>query len=384
MKKKILLIVPDKLSDFLEKGEITKRYYNPGNLFDEVHIMMTNDDQPDQDPIQKMAGRAKLFIHNYPQPHNFFRKTLGWNLSLIKRWGENVLEKVREINPNIMRCHGAHLNAYLASTIKDRLGIPYIVSLHINPDENFRKSAKTMKDKVIFHCLKKIEKIALSKADLVTPVYEPIVPYLKKMGIEHYKVCYNVLNDQNLIPKENYEIGDVINIASIGRQIPEKNPSQLIKAIAKFRNVHLSLVGNGPIHEELKSLVRQQNLEDRVHFRTSINNDELCNSLSSYDLMALHTDYFELSKVMIESFLVGLPLLLNHRSGLPVPELSDNICLRVNNSVEGYYHGLKKLIDDPNFRAALGQNAYKMAQEKLKPSLCEQAYVDIYKELMIP
>jgi hypothetical protein len=64
--KRLLVIVPDRLSDIAGKGEVQPAYYNPGELFDEVHILMTNDDRPPIEPLQYMVGRAKLFVHNSP------------------------------------------------------------------------------------------------------------------------------------------------------------------------------------------------------------------------------------------------------------------------------------------------------------------------------
>ena len=41
-KKTLLVIIPDRLTNLINKGEVTERYYNPGNLFDEIHLMMTS------------------------------------------------------------------------------------------------------------------------------------------------------------------------------------------------------------------------------------------------------------------------------------------------------------------------------------------------------
>jgi hypothetical protein len=39
---RLMVIISDKLPDLVKKGEITPRYYNPAELFDEVHIVATN------------------------------------------------------------------------------------------------------------------------------------------------------------------------------------------------------------------------------------------------------------------------------------------------------------------------------------------------------
>ena len=62
----LLVIVPDALSAIVKKGEFTERYYNPGNVFDEVHILMTNSDRVDSRDMQRTAGETKLHIHNLP------------------------------------------------------------------------------------------------------------------------------------------------------------------------------------------------------------------------------------------------------------------------------------------------------------------------------
>ena len=64
---RLLVCVPDRITDILVKGEYQPNYYNPGELFDEVHILMTNDDHPGLGALQRTVGRARLFTHNWPE-----------------------------------------------------------------------------------------------------------------------------------------------------------------------------------------------------------------------------------------------------------------------------------------------------------------------------
>src|SRR5262245_5039355 len=61
---RLLVIVPDRVSEWLSKGEVISRYFNPGELFREVHILMINDDRPDVTLMQKLVGEAVLHLHN--------------------------------------------------------------------------------------------------------------------------------------------------------------------------------------------------------------------------------------------------------------------------------------------------------------------------------
>jgi hypothetical protein len=64
--ERLLVIIPDRLS------VVTERYYKPGNLFPEVHILMTNEDRPDPATVQPMVGDAVLHLHNMPRGRKLF------------------------------------------------------------------------------------------------------------------------------------------------------------------------------------------------------------------------------------------------------------------------------------------------------------------------
>ena len=81
------------------KGEVKKRYWNPGDIFDEVHVITLADDDIDPDLVQAVAGRAQLFVHpvGRPQPGNL------WELR------RRVVEVMSQIGPNVIRGHGPFL-----------------------------------------------------------------------------------------------------------------------------------------------------------------------------------------------------------------------------------------------------------------------------------
>ena len=57
----ILLTVPMKV--LYEKGEIKERYYNPCNLFEEVHLISFCDRDIGPEKVQPIVGNARLYIH---------------------------------------------------------------------------------------------------------------------------------------------------------------------------------------------------------------------------------------------------------------------------------------------------------------------------------
>ncbi len=380
--KRLMVIVPDRLSDIIKKGEVTDRYYNPGNLFEEVHVIMTNDDRPDPGAMRRMVGKARLFLHNLPDTRKMFAPTLGWRPWLLGPWAARAVRLAQEVRPAMIRCHGALLNAYAAACIKQALGIPYVVSMHINPDEDVRGRARGWLKRIVTHAQQDIERIGLLNADLVMPVYRPIVPYLERMGVTRYEVCYNVLNQTNLRRKGDYRLHQPVRVLSVGRQFEDKNPDNLIRAVSQLPNVELTLVGDGPYHHYLRDVAMACGIQDRVVFHSSLPNDELCRSLADYDIFATHSEYWEISKSVLEALLVGLPVLLNRRHGEPVPELTEEICMLVPNTTEAYLNALRRLISDDDFREKLGRTAYAHAQAHWSPEKTEAKFVDIYRRIL--
>ena len=385
---RLLVIVPDRISDILTKGEYQPDYYNPGGVFDEVHILTTTDDRPALDQLQRTVGNACLVVDNHPDDLTLVGRRPEWLTGRrLRRWAAGGVEIARKIAPAMIRCHGADWNTYLASRIKAELGIPYVVSLHINPDVNsvrrFLKPDLTPAEARHNRFYDYLEGEALRSADLVMPVYRPILPYLERLGIERVEVCYNVLNKLHLREKADYARHSPARIIYVGRLFDDKDPANIIRAVASLDGVHFTIVGDGPIRPRLEALVAELGLSGRITFRPAVPNDQLCDLLVESDLFAVHTEYWEISKSVLEAVLTGLPVVINRRIGPPVPEFSEGDYLRlVNNTVEDYRAALGELLSDHEARAALGRRAFAHAQANWAPAITEAKVAAIYRRIL--
>lgn len=379
---RLLIINSEEVSAWIEKGEVVPRYFNPGDVFESVDLLLTNDDRPDPQALAVMAGDAPIRVHNLPAGRHLLRWTLGYQPRLMRRWAAGAVNIAKALEPNLVRCYGANINAFAASEIKRKVGLPYAVSLHINPDVDVRGRAGGRVERLKMAALARLERRALLDADLVLPVYEPIVPFLRRIGVERYQVAYNMLNDSGICRKTEYAAGEPFEIVSVGRQIAEKRPADLIRAVARLPATRLTLIGDGPEHELLREVAKSSGAGDRIVFRRSVENAELCRMLPAFDLFATHSEYYELSKAVLEAFVSGLPVLLNRRTGDPVPELTPDICMFCESSTEGYRAGLERLIAEPGLRETLGQAAADHAQGSWSPEATEERLASIYRDLL--
>ena len=374
-----MVIVPDRLSELVAKGEVTARYYNPGELFREVHIVMLNDDHPDPGAVQKMVGGATLHLHNLPPGRRFFLRTLGWRPWLLRLWAAKAVALAREIQPQIIRCHGATHNAFAAAEIKHQLHIPYVVSLHTNPDQNlgisFVERLKRLRaDEVV--------RVGLGNADVVLPVYEGIRPFLERLGLERIELAYNVVNPENIARKSDYSLHDPVKIISVGRQLMGKDPTFLIRAVGEMDRVHLTLIGDGPLHEGLQQFVARNQLGNRVAFMRSLPNQIICQKFPEYDIFAVQNQYWGVPKTIMEGMLAGLPIIMNRPNPVYVPEITHLTALLVDDSLQGFRRGIEELIAESKKREALGRAAANFAWDKWDPAKSEGKFADVYKSIL--
>lgn len=377
--ERLMVIIPHSLSGLVNKGEIVERYYNPGGIFRQVHLVLTNDDKPDTSFVQKMVGDAELHIHNVPLGSHFFLRTLGWRPFLVRKWADKVLEVAREVRPQLIRCHGGFYNAFAASEIKRQLKIPYVVSLHTNPDQSLGLSRA---DRIQWRFLDDVARAGLRNADLVLPVYEGIKSYLKRLSIDRIEVAYNVINPSGIVEKTDYRIEEGAKIISVGRLIEGKSPENIIHAVGGMRGTSLKIVGDGPLYDHLNSIIERKNIGDRVKIIRSLPNDDLCRELADYDIFGVSIEKWGISKTVLEAFLTGLPVITNRPDPRYVPEINSNIALLVDNTPEGYRQGLERLISDDREREQLGREAAQYAWDRWSPAKAEAHYTQIYRTVL--
>jgi glycosyltransferase involved in cell wall biosynthesis len=382
MSGRLLVAVSEAISEWIAKGEVVDRYYNPGDRFDEVHLLLTNDDAPDSRAVQRLVGRATVHVHNLPTDRRLLVRTLGWRPSLLRRWAQGAVEVAQAIRPDLVRCHGAHLNGACALAIRRALGTPVVVSLHTLPDDPAYPPPPDAWARIQATAIRSIARQTLRDADLVLAVYESQVPYLERVGARRIEVVYNLLNGNALRVKDDYVLHDPVRTVSVGRQIAGKDPSNVVRAAAARPHIRLRLVGGGPLESDVRTLVDQLDARERIALAPALPNDELVASLADDDLFVARNDYLGVPKAVLEAMLAGLPIVVNGTSNGPVPELNDGVCLLVEPTAEGFGGGIDRMLEDDDLRERLGRTARAWAERTCLPERVERRVVELYNELL--
>ena len=142
-----------------------------------------------------------------------------------------------------------------------------------------------------------------------------------------------------------------LEFVSVGRLHMQKGYDRLIRVVARLRdegltdNIIIHLYGDGPEEANLKNLITLYNLHDIIVMEGRANNPY--EKIVGKDLFILTSIYEAFGLVIVESMTLKVPVL-----ALESPATNELISnnkngLIVDNSEEGLYQGLKKVISNP-------------------------------------
>lgn len=332
------------------KGEVKKRYWNPGDIFDEVHVITLADDDIDPDLVQAVAGRAQLFVHpvGRPQPGNL------WELR------RRVVEVMSQIGPNVIRGHGPFLQGYYATYAARTLQVPSFVSIHddVSIYRRFWTYGEGYGKITLYQLgLKALgwEQFVYENADRLVPKYQAAARLLRKTRHrDKVQVIYNqIFLDHFADQKPNLLPGERLKIINVGRQFDGKDQRPLIRAL-KNVDAELTLIGQGPLRESYVSTARESGVESRVTFVDRVDNADLPSIFAGHHLFAINIIQPGVCMPVMEAMALGYPIVINEPRWGGEPEVCGPCADVVPGTAHGFTEALKRFIDNPHRVSEIG------------------------------
>jgi len=171
------------------------------------------------------------------------------------------------------------------------------------------------------------------------------------------------------------------NMISVGRFEHVKNQQLLIRALVVVPNAQLYLLGKGVLGKDLRELVEQENLSNRVHFLGFDPNPY--KYLKSADLFVFGSNHEGFPNVLLEAMACGLPILTTNCKSGPdeIMELeqasTDNIMktpygiLTPVGDIDLMAKGMKYFIDHPEYLHSCKKNALQRVKTFEKEGILE-------------
>ena len=103
-----------------------------------------------------------------------------------------------------------------------------------------------------------------------------------------------------------------------GRLADQKRPLDAVTAHARLPDdVHLVVVGDGPLRERVAAAVAASPARARVHLRGLVPHEQVPAHLAHADVLVLPSQYEELGSVLVEAMASRLPVVANRVGGIP-------------------------------------------------------------------
>ena len=180
-----------------------------------------------------------------------------------------------------------------------------------------------------------------------------------------------------------------VNILSVGRFVPKKGFPTLIRALARVNEkgyaFHCDIIGGGPLADELKTLVRELELHEKIRIHSKKSQEELLPYYQSASLFALACevqsdgDRDGIPNVLVEAMAMGIPCVSTSISG--IPELIDhgvNGLLVPEKDIDALAEALIYLLDHPDKARELS----KAARRKVEQEFCARSNIHRIGELL--
>jgi glycosyltransferase involved in cell wall biosynthesis len=168
---------------------------------------------------------------------------------------------------------------------------------------------------------------------------------------------------------------DVFRCGCIARLTRDKGVDVLLKAIASFSDIHLTIIGEGPEEKTLRAYTQEHHLDSRVTFTSDVPLDELYKDLDVLILPSREHDPFGM--VVAEAMAHGIPTICTTQCGIAgYLQPGEALTVRANDA-EALRDALTT-VQEQEIWEALAENGPRIATERFS----SYAMVDTYVALL--
>ena len=359
-----LVAIPnDPIAAYLAKGEIKAGYFNPGDIFDQVHLVTLADEDVAPAEVSQLAGRAELMIHPAGRPRP----------AALPFYFRRLHRLIADLKPDLIRAHNPWLAGSLAVYAARRIKTPSLIYLHIENDQRRRCDPAWR-----YRLVKPLEGYSLSRAEVVVCVSNFVADYARRYGARRMETIYNKVFAEQFRRPAPASLNRPTRLLYVGRLDPQKAPELIIEAVAGLE-VELTIIGDGSERRKLERLAAGESLADRVEFIPAVEHARIQEYYHRADIFALATHYEGFCIPVLEAMAAGLPVVASQTE--PLPEILGGCGLIVDNEAAAFRAAIKRLLADPDLALSLGRKAQVRA-ESLDGRVMEEREVRLYRSLM--
>ena len=173
-----------------------------------------------------------------------------------------------------------------------------------------KTSLKESKDLIRYNTsTKKLKEIIYKTSELLICQSETVSTYYKCVPESKKCVIPNPI-DSSLFPMPAEE-SNPARIVAVGRFTPQKNMTLLVSAFSlianEFKDVTLTIYGEGPKRTEMEEIIRNENLQDRVLLPGA--SSDVLNQIKDAAIFVMPSDFEGFPNALLEAMVLKIPVI---------------------------------------------------------------------------
>lgn len=253
--------------------------------------------------------------------------------------------------PDIIHAHNFLYAGWASLKIQERFKIPLVLTEHHS--RHLENSFKPWQRGLVYQNLQKIDHgIAVSQN-----LKRAIVKHLDKSG-PPWTVIPNMIDSSfSETPVEPQADESVFRFISVGNLVAIKRHDLILEALARVKNelpksVHLDIVGDGELRQNLGKMVQNYGLSGKVTFHGTLTRPELIQILDKAHVFLSASRHETFGLAICEAMARGKPVIasasggpdefINDQNGLLVPvddvDAFSTAILKIMNTYHDYNH----------------------------------------------
>ncbi len=274
--------------------------------------------------------------------------------------------------PDILHAHFRE-SAYIGSRLKDRTGIPLVVTEH----------SSRINKKNIDREFYSIAKIAYEKTNALI-VVSPSLGEMIEGNFNISSIYIPNIVDLNTFKYKPKADREYFRFVSTGNLIKLKRMDLIIEAFAKLfkgmADIRLDIFGDGPERKNLKNLIEEYDLSEQISLRGVCGREEIASTLENSDCFVLPSQTETFGVAYIEAIAMGVPVIAT-RCGGPEVFVNDRNGILID------IDDLDELIEAMNYmyeniKKYDGENIALEINKKFSSETVARQIIDVYKDVL--
>ncbi|MFO7710530.1 MAG: glycosyltransferase [Candidatus Woesearchaeota archaeon] len=341
----------------------------------EIHIITTNPGNPNifynQEEMNTIEKEGNITIHRLGPSCGFLVNVPAQELQNMFDYISALQEKEQF---DVFHGFRVHPSGYIATLLGKQFNKRSIVSI---------RGDDIAKD--IFHQgFFSIIRWTLENAHTVTSVATDILKRAQLIAdIKRPVTILNSLNPRDFFYKEGIGSKQSLAIGTVGEIRRKKGFAYLLKAFAQLKKEHdpkLMIVGFFRPEEEKTYLdmIKEAGCESEIIVTGKVEKKLILNYIKNLDIAVFPALSEGCPNAVLETMYCKRPIIASRVGAMPEIINQDNGILIDPRSPEQIYESIKRLIEDPELKKKLAENAKNTIKKNHKPSDEKKKWLEVY------